>query len=158
MKIFKLTGKNSTRGFTLVELMIVVAIISILAFFAIPSYQSQGDRARRADAQAALLGLAQAMERHFTENGTYTTAVSAGKPIATVYPDQAPLDGGTKYYNLEIPAVTATSYTLRADPISSEAQDADGFLELESTGVKQWDRNDDSSIAASEKCWETSCG
>ncbi|ARN72825.1 type IV pilin protein [Oceanicoccus sagamiensis] len=152
--------QNSTqqvRGFTLVELMIVVAIVAILATFAIPAYQSQGDRTRRADAQAALMGLAQAMERHFTENSTYASAVSSSAPAASVYPSQVPLDGGTKYYNLKIPVATATTYTLRAEPISGAAQDGDGFLELTHTGVKSWDSDNSGSIADSEKCWGKSC-
>ena len=148
---------KNIRGFSLVELMIVVSILSILAAFAVPSYLEQSKRARRADAQSALMGLAQAMERHFTENSTYVSAVDAGAPASTIFPSQAPLDGGAKYYNLEIPAVTATTYRLRAAPISGKSQDGDGFIELLSTGVKQWDRDDGGSVADTEKCWETSC-
>ncbi len=66
-------------GFTLIELMIVVAIIGILAAIAYPSYQEQVQKSRRADCQGALTGLASAMERFFTVNTTYAgAAVGAG--------------------------------------------------------------------------------
>ena len=62
------------RGFTLIEVMIVVVIISILAAIAYPAYQSQLQQSRRIDAQTALLELAQYMERYYTTNGSYTGA------------------------------------------------------------------------------------
>ena len=61
----------NTKGFTLVELMIAVAIVGILASIAYPSYQDSVRKSRRADAKGALLGFANAMERHFTENNSY---------------------------------------------------------------------------------------
>ncbi|MFI3186333.1 MAG: prepilin-type N-terminal cleavage/methylation domain-containing protein, partial [Methylococcaceae bacterium] len=58
--------KQSQAGFTLIELMVTVAIVGILAAIAYPSYQDSVRKSRRADASGALLGLANAMERHFT--------------------------------------------------------------------------------------------
>ena len=57
----------NTKGFTLIELMIAVAIVGILAGIAYPSYQDSVRKSRRADAQGALLGFANAMERYFTQ-------------------------------------------------------------------------------------------
>ena len=61
-------------GFTLVELMVVVVIISLLAMVAVPSYNTSVSKARRADAQSSLSNFANVMERFFTENGTYLGA------------------------------------------------------------------------------------
>lgn len=148
--------KHSTRftkGFTLMELMIVVAIVAIIAAIAYPSYQNSARKARRADAQGALQGLAQAMERHFTANNTYEAAADGGGDTGApaIYPTQAPLDGGTKFYDLTIEDADTDSFTVRATPING--QDGDGLLELDSTGAKRWDANDSGSIEASENSW-----
>ncbi|MGL6159456.1 type IV pilin protein [Microbulbifer sp.] len=146
------------RGFTLIELMIVVAILGILAGIAWPSYQEHVRTTRRADAQGALMGLAQAMERHYTENGSYKKAAAGGKDTGApgIFPTQVPLDGGTKFYNLEIvKPTTATTYTLQAKPIG--AQKENGTLELNSAGEKKWDRDNSKKFDASETCWKKTC-
>ncbi len=152
--------KYRTSGFTLIELMIVVVIIGIMATIGYPSYQDSVKKSRRGDAQSALLGFAAAMERRYVNGAnTYLGAANAGAntgtPAATLYPSQAPLDGNPKVYDLTIAAATATSYTLRADPITGGLMDGDGYLELLSNGQKQWDWNDDNAIAAdgTESCW-----
>ena len=68
----------NTKGFTLIELMIAVAIVGILAGIAYPSYQDSVRKSRRADAKGALLGFANAMERYFTENNSYLGAGAGG--------------------------------------------------------------------------------
>lgn len=145
--------KPRVKGFTLIELMIVVVIVSILAAIAIPSYQNQVQKTRRADAQGALTSFANAMERHFTQNNTYLGAANGGAdtgaPDATVFATQAPLDGDTKYYNLTISAATASSYTLLATPIAGGAQDGDGALRILSSGARAWDEAGDGSWSKS---------
>lgn len=127
-------GVSRSRGFTLIEVMIVVAVIGILAAIAYPSYQEHVRKARRADAQTALLELAQFMERHYTANGKYLTAANAAPDLPF---DQAPKDGGAKYYDLSFSAApTASSYTLRAVPKGSMAGDSCGTLTLSNTGAK----------------------
>jgi len=143
------------RGFTLIELMIVVAIVAILAGVAWPSYQEHVRTTRRADAQGALMGLAQAMERHFTEKGSYSGAADAND-VPTIFPAQAPIDGGTKFYNLRITDADATSYTLQAQPIAGSAQASDGILELNSAGQKAWDSGNDG-IGTGDMCWKKTC-
>lgn len=137
---------KKTTGFTLIELMITVAVVAILAGVAYPSYQNHLRNTRRADAEGALLGFANAMERYFTENNTYLgTAGTQSDPEDSgspwIYATQSPIDGSTKYYDLKIssdPAPTATTYTLRAEPISTSPQASDkcGTLTLTNTGVK----------------------
>jgi len=146
------------NGFTLIELMIVLAIIAILAAIAYPSYQDHIQRTRRADAMGTLLGMAGAMERYYTERNSYvgTAAGTApSPPAATLYPSQAPLDGSTKYYNLTIETATANAFTLRATPIGAQA--GDGYIELTSINARRWDRNDNGAVTADELCWERSC-
>lgn len=132
---------KNAAGFTLIELMIVVAIIGIIAAIAYPSYQSQVDRTRRVDGQGALMEMAAAMERHFAGNNSYLEAATGGANTGApaIFPTEAPLSGDTKYYDLTIQAATATTYTLRATPKGAQA--GDGVLELDSTGVKRWDGN-----------------
>ena len=144
--------KNSTikNGFTLIELMIVVAIVGILAGIAYPSYQDSVRKSRRADAKGALMGFANAMERYYTENNTYlgaagTTATPANTGAPRIFATKSPIDGGKTFYNLTInapppptptPAPTPTTYTLYAIPTGHQANDKCGTLTLTETGKK----------------------
>ncbi|WP_455223135.1 type IV pilin protein [Kaarinaea lacus] len=156
-KFMQSSNCHTNKGFTLVELMIVVIIVSLLAMVAVPSYNKSVSKARRADAQASLSNLAGAMERFFTDKGTYVGAAGPiGTPTATgvpnIYHSQTPVDGNVKFYNLTIEVATAGAYTLRATPIGGQVDD--GYLELLSTGVERWDRNNDGDTSdADEDHW-----
>lgn len=139
--------KRSLSGFTLIELMMVVVIIGILAAIAYPSFMDQIRKSRRADAEGALMGFAGAMERHFTQTGSYCDAGGAGGGSTcgggandtgspSIYATQSPLDGDTTYYDLTINAATASTYTLRATPTGTQAIDHCGTLTLTNTGQK----------------------
>jgi type IV pilus assembly protein PilE len=143
------------QGFTLIELMIVVAIIGIIAAIAYPSYTEYVERARRTDAQGALMGLAAAMERHRTANGTYLGAGSPNSGAPSIYADESPIDGAPKFYDLTIDDddLSATSYRLIATP--KNAQAGNGILTLEHTGARGWDENNDGDVDdAGEDDWE----
>ena len=151
------TKQPKTHGFTLIELLIAMAIVAILAAIALPSYQNSVKKSRRSDAQGALAGFANAMERHFTtNNNSYLGAAAGGGNTGapTVFPTQAPLDGGTKYYDLTIKAVAAdgSTYTLLADP--KGAQEGDGNIELDSTGARRWDEDNSGTFSATENDWK----
>ena len=159
-----LTSMSNRRenGFTLIELVITIAIVAILASVALPAYNDSVAKARRSDAQGALMGFANAMERHFTTNGTYLgagtdanddgDAASAGVP--TIFSTSSPVDGSAVYYNLTINSdVTASAYTLLATAVGGQADD--GNMELTSTGVRRWDENDDGDFTdAGEDDWD----
>ena len=138
--------KTKIYGFTLVELMIAVAIVGILAGVAIPSYLSYIQRSNRAEAQGALVTFANAMEQWRLHNGSYCDAGGTGGANTcgatgtndtgspTIFSTVVPISGGTTTYNLTINVVTATTYTLTAT--ATGRQTSDGDLSLTSTGTK----------------------
>lgn len=139
--MFNNTPHHRANGFTLIELMIVIAIIGILASIALPAYQNSVTKSRRAIGQGDLMSFASAMERHFTTNGSYLGAASGGGNTGapTVFSTTSPSDGGTAYYNLTISAATATTFTLTATAINAQA--SDGNLTLTHTGARTWAGN-----------------
>ncbi|MDO6420320.1 type IV pilin protein [Amphritea sp. 2_MG-2023] len=147
-----------SKGFTLIELMITIAIIGILASIAYPSYMSYIVDGRRTDAQEAMLSFANAMERHKTETMSYIGAADGGAdtgvPNGVVFPSQAPVDSANKFYNLTIVSSSSLAYTLRATPIAGTSQATDGYLEITSTGLRRWDQNNDGDTSdADETSW-----
>lgn len=142
-------------GFTLIELIIVMAIVGILVAIAYPGYREFVRDGRRADAKAALMDLASGMERYYSENLTYQNAAS-NDDTPRFFPNQVPLDGGRAYYELTIESADDESFTLRAEPIN--AQSGDGFLRLRGSGKRAWDRDDSGAITSpGEQCWQDTC-
>ena len=121
-------------GFTLIELMIVVAVISLLAAIALPSYQDSVRKSRRADAKAALVQLAQFMERNFSLSQRYDLD-SAGTAIALPF-TESPVDSGSKFYDLSLTAVGLSTFTLTATPKNGQAVDVCQNLTIDNAGTK----------------------
>lgn len=133
--------KTGKRGFTLIELMIVVAIISILAAIAYPSYTQYKIRTQRTDAQSEMLQIAQRMQTYRAANGNF-----AGAEVATVYGggNVTPKQGIALYDLAFNPSpTTANSWTLVAKPITGKQQAGDGALTLTDTGLKCWYKGKD---------------
>ena len=94
------------KAFTLLELMITVAIVGILAAVAIPSYTDYVMRGKIGEATSTLLAMRTKMEQFYQDNRTYVGACAAG----TI----APLPTGLKYFTVTCPTLTATAYTIQA--------------------------------------------
>jgi len=138
-----------TRGFTLIELMIVVAIVGILAAIAYPSYVESIRKSRRVEAKNALLDLAARQERYFTTHNAYASTPDllgygvAAFPIDVVY-------GGQAYYQLNMTvAAGSAGWSASAAPTGNQAIDRCGRYTIDHLGAEG---NVGSSVP-SQQCW-----
>jgi type IV pilus assembly protein PilE len=140
------------QGFTLIEVMIVVAIVAILAAVAYPSYTEYVRKSRRAEARAQLLEVAQFMQRFYSQNDSFKRAVGATADLdfpATLarVPRQ-----GTQTYTIRIVSDTWTAsfFNLEATPSGTMANDRCGKLQIDSTGLR---KVVDANGMTSDDCW-----
>ncbi|WP_411850557.1 type IV pilin protein [Stenotrophomonas sp. LGBM10] len=119
--------RRGALGFTLIELMVTVAVIAILAAVAYPSYQDQIRKSRRAQTKADLVEYSQMAERFHTVNNTY-----AGFALGAT---QTPREGGTAWYALSIERA-ANTFTITATPQGMQAKDKCGTLTINQASVK----------------------
>lgn len=133
-----------SRGFTLMELMIAVVVFGILAAVAVPSYREHVAASRRTDAKAALLAVAQLMERTYTERGTYA-GVTLG--ATGIYPSTSPQG----YYTLSIASQDADGFSLLATRTGLQVGDKCGNYTYNQAGAKGVASASTGYTAA--KCW-----
>lgn len=114
-----------SSGFTLIELMVVVAIIGILAGIAYPSYTEYVIKGKRSDAKAALLQVQIAQEKYRANNISYGTLAQIG--ISATSPDG--------YYTIAVAGNTATSYTATATPLTPFADTTCGTFAIDKDGT-----------------------
>jgi type IV pilus assembly protein PilE len=118
-------SRHAAKGFTLIELMVVLSIIAIIAAIAIPSYNEQVRKSRRADAVRTIGQLQLSLERWRAENPSYANCSPTPCGSGT-YPT-APTAADSPYYTLQFidPVPTATGYTITAAPRTGSAQAGD---------------------------------
>lgn len=134
--------KARGRGFSLIELLVVMVIASILAMIAVPSYQASVIKSRRAEARVVINDTAQRLERCYTQFGAYD---AAGCPIADG--EEIVSEGG--FYTITVTVPDAATYSLAADPEGPQVDDERcGSLGLTNTGVRTISGSSDL-----EHCW-----
>jgi type IV pilus assembly protein PilE len=145
--------KRSQFGFSLIELMIVVAIVAIISAFAYPSYQRYVIKAKRTVAQNALLQVADRQQQFFMDNKRFAadlTNLGFGANPYVVGDDGAPTVAGDTQavYSLSLTNVTATTWTVTAAPLHGQlSRDTYcGSLSITQAGTK-------GKTGASDDCW-----
>lgn len=128
------------RGFSLMEMMIVLVIVAILAGVALPAYQGSMEKARRSDAYATLMDVASRQEQHLLDRATYTAAMTDLGYLAD------PVISEEGYYSIDYVACTGAGenitncFNLVATAVADEGQAGDEMcaqIALTSTGSKQ---------------------
>ena len=143
MNMIKIPTLRSARGFTLIELMIAVAIVGILVKLAYPAYTQSVMKSRRATAKTAFLDLAQREERFMSTNNAYsaTATPDLGYNSGSSFPINVS-SGSTAYYQLSVTVVApsasgAASFTGTATRINAQTSDAVcGDYQILSSGVQ----------------------
>jgi type IV pilus assembly protein PilE len=156
---FAFSRRRATQGgFTLIELMIAVAIVGILVRLAYPAYTKSVMKSRRADAKTALLDLAAREERYLATANTYTqTATALGYPAGSTITPASPMNvitGSTAYYQMSVAYAAAqpASFVATATPVGVQltADTQCGSFKLDNTGAQSVTGTSSSTPA---DCW-----
>jgi type IV pilus assembly protein PilE len=157
--------QRAQHGFSLTELLIAMAIMSILTMIAVPAYQDHLRKTRIAMVKADLMELAGFLERQRTVNACYNGS-ACDKDETTTGSDPLIVDQNAsildmlsddtaQYYDVTLTVLTNNTFTLRAAPKTGAAQNGTGLLEILHTGQQRSDKNNDSdAIDAGEGDWK----
>lgn len=138
---------NKNKGFTLIELMIVVAIIAILAAIAYPSYTQYKIRTNRADIQTEMMRIAQRLQSFYVINHNYTSATLDNGTTSQDYPASNPV------YSITL-VPTGQTYILTAAPKSGTVQASNGSVILDSNGRKCWTKTTTPCTLSNTSNWD----
>ncbi|HUQ29571.1 MAG TPA: prepilin-type N-terminal cleavage/methylation domain-containing protein [Usitatibacter sp.] len=125
---------KKNRGFTLIEMLVVMVVIGILAAIAIPSYQNQLVRGTRSSAQAIMADIANKEIFYLQSQRQYAIGSSALTDLNVTLPQEV-----SSFYTVAITGdntATPPTFLITAAPISGKRQEADGSITLDSTGTK----------------------
>lgn len=149
-----LNSPKYAAGFTLIELMIVVAILGVLAAFAFPAYQRHVISTNRTDVQAELVQIGQRIQNYKIVNGDYT-GMSLSSPAiygASVFPKT-----GKPLYNIVMASNQRsgliTDWTLQATPVATSIQKDDGIVQLNDIGQRCWVKGQTTCTLSANSNW-----
>ena len=140
-----------SRGFTLIELMVALAIMAIISAIAVPIYTQYSIRTQRTNAEKDLMMCAQSMERLNAQTFTYAGKVGPGADTGAVTANIC--TPSTTMYSVVVTVANANTFTIRATPTSGPVV-GNGMLEIDASGATRWDRNNDGDFGdANETSW-----
>ena len=134
---------RKSLGFSLIELMIVVAIVGILASVAYPSYQESVRRSARAEVRTAMMQMAQLQERNFTDRGVYVAVVAEVTSGAWAPYNWSGSSYASRKYNIKVDLAADPPYLITATPANGFSDPTCGSLTLNTAGTR----------TPSTECW-----